>query len=303
MNGPVVILAGGTGGAKLAAGMQDVIGDRLTVIANTGDDIVIHGGHVSPDPDLCVFWLAGRIDARGWGLEGDSFEAMAELRGAGEEVWFDLGDEDLALCRARGARLAAGERLTTCLLDQGRSYGTSATVLPMSDDPVRTVIVSGKRRIGLQEFLIRERGASPIDHVEYEGSASATATTEVLAAIAGAGLIVIGPSNPVLSIGPILAVGAIADAIARSPAPVVAVSPIVGGRVLKGPTAACMEAIGLPATGSGVATHYGQLLDALVSDEPVDREMPTLICPTDLGDSRSRRTVAEAVLGFAATLR
>ncbi len=108
MNGPVVILAGGTGGAKLAAGMQDVIGDRLTVIANTGDDIVIHGGHVSPDPDLCVFWLAGRIDARGWGLEGDSFEAMAELRGAGEEVWFDLGDEDLALCRARGARLAAG---------------------------------------------------------------------------------------------------------------------------------------------------------------------------------------------------
>lgn len=299
----VVILAGGTGGAKLAAGLHDLLGAGLTVIANTGDDVVIHGGHVSPDPDLCVFWLAGRIDERGWGLAGDTFTAMDALRATGEDVWFALGDEDLALCRERATALAGGERLTSCLLRQGRDFGLAGRVLPMSDDPVRTAIVSGDRTIGLQEFLIREQGRAPIDEVRYEGAAAAVPTPEVLAAIAGAEVIVIGPSNPVLSIGPILAVPGLRAALEAAAAPVVAVSPIVGGAVLKGPTAACLAAVGAPATGSGVASLYGPLLDGFVSDEPVTAPMPALVVPTELSDPASRARVGAAILDFAEGLR
>jgi len=304
MNDHVVVLAGGTGGAKLARGLADLCGARLTVIANTGDDVAVHGGHVSPDPDLCTFWLADVIDARGWGLEGDSFTAMDELRAQGEEIWFNLGDRDLQICRDRAAALAAGARLTDCLLALGREYGLAPRVLPMCDEPVGTTIVSGDRALGLQEFLIRERGAAPISDVQFTGAERAKCTQEVFEAIEQAGVIVIGPSNPVISIGPILAVPGLRDALAGAAAPVVAVSPIVGGEVLKGPTAACLAWAGQPVNASGIASHYGALLDGLLSDEPdPDVTVPHATCDTDLSTPDARRAVAAAVLAFAAELR
>ena len=236
MSGPVVLLAGGTGGAKLARGLLDVVGAELTVIANTGDDIEIHGGHVSPDPDLVTFWLADRIDERGWGLRDDTFTVMEAMRALGENVWFNLGDRDLGLCLARARRLAAGESLTEIADDVRMALGVPATVLPMSDDPVRTWIKVRGRWGPVQEFMIRDRAAGPIADVEFRGAAGAAPTQEALAAIAGAEAVIVGPSNPVISIGPILALPGMHAALRSCPGPVVAVSPLVGGRSLKGPT-------------------------------------------------------------------
>ncbi len=265
----MVVLAGGTGGAKLARGMMDVVrGGRLTVIANTGDDIEIYGAHVSPDPDLISFWLADRIDARGWGLEADTFNVMSGLRELGEQIWFNLGDRDLAIGIQRADALADGERLTTVQSAIGRRLGIEAQVLPMSDEPVRTRVLADGQWFSLQEFLIQGRGEGEIQDIQFRGADAAAPTAEVIAALAGAAAIVIGPSNPVLSIGPILAVPGLREAILRSPAPVVAVSPLVGGSVLKGPTAACMRWAGVPVSAVGLAELYGELLDGLISDEP-----------------------------------
>ena len=161
----VVVLAGGTGGAKLARGMADVVNDGLTVVANTGDDIEIHGGYVSPDPDLVTFWLADRIDERGWGLRGDTFEVMGGLRDLGEESWFNLGDRDLALCVRRARRLAEGARLTEAIDEARHAYGVAARVLPASDDPVRTRVRAAGRWWPFQEFMIRHRAQGPVEGV------------------------------------------------------------------------------------------------------------------------------------------
>jgi len=265
----VALLSGGTGGAKLARGLYDLLGDGLAVIANTGDDIEIYGAHVSPDPDLISFWLAGRIDERGWGLAGDTFSAMAMLRELGRETWFQLGDGDLALCLERRRLLEAGLTLSEAHAALTRALGVSAAVIPMSDEPVRTRIASGGRSLSLHEFLIGERAAAPIDGVSFEGAAVAAGAPAALAALAAADAIVIGPSNPILSIGPILAVAPLRAAIEAAAAPVVAVSPFVAGDVLKGPTAACLAWAGRSADASGVAAHYGSLIDAFIADEPV----------------------------------
>jgi LPPG:FO 2-phospho-L-lactate transferase len=301
MPGPVVVLAGGTGGAKLARGLLDVVGDELVVIANTGDDIEIHRGHVSPDPDLVTFWLADQIDERGWGLRGDTFEVMAGLRELGEDVWFQLGDRDLAFCLRRAARLAEGARLTETLDEHRRALGVPARVLVASDDPVRTQVRAGGRWHGFQEFMIRERAAGPVEDVEFRGAGQARPAPEALAAIAAARVVIVGPSNPVISIGPILAVPGIRDAIAATAAPVVAVSPLVGGQVLKGPTDAFLAWAGHELTSDGVADAYDGLLDGIVADERADG-LPTLETDVRLGDPEARRRVAGEVLAFAAAL-
>jgi len=221
---PVVVLAGGTGGAKLARGLQDEVGADLVVVANTGDDIEIHGGYVSPDPDLVTFWLADRIDARGWGLLDDSFAVMDGLRELGDEVWFNLGDRDLALCVRRARRLAEGARLTVAVDEARRAMGVAGRVLPMSDDPVRTFVRAAGRWWPFQEFMIRHRGEGPVEGVELRGTDEARPTPEVLDAIASARAIVVGPSNPVISIGPILALAGMREALRDCRAPVVAVT-------------------------------------------------------------------------------
>jgi LPPG:FO 2-phospho-L-lactate transferase len=298
---PVVVLAGGTGGAKLARGMLDVVGADLVVVANTGDDVEIHGGHVSPDPDLVAYWLADRIDARGWGLAGDTFGVMEGLRELGVEVWFNLGDRDLAVCLRRAERLREGARLTEVLAELTDALGVRARVLPMSDDPVRTRVRARGTWHPFQEFMIRERAQGPVEGVELDGVAEAAPAPEVLAALARARAIVIGPSNPVISIGPILAVPGLREALESSPAPVVAVSPLVGGEVLKGPTAALMAWAGRELSPAGVAATYEGLLDGLVADEPVPG-LPTLQVDVNMPDAAARARLAEATLTFAGGL-
>jgi LPPG:FO 2-phospho-L-lactate transferase len=299
---PVVVLAGGTGAAKLARGLLDVVGSELVVVANTGDDVEIYGAHVSPDPDLITFWLADRIDARGWGLAGDTFAVMDGLRELGEEVWFNLGDRDLALGVRRAQRLAAGGRLTEAQLEIAAALGVGATVLPMCDQPVRTRVLAGDRWWPLQEFMIRRRGEGPIGDVDFRHARAASPTPEVLDALRRARAIVIGPSNPVISIGPILAVPGIAEAIRDSPAPVVAVSPLVGGAVLKGPTAECLAWAGHPLDSDGIAAVYDGLIDGLVADARAST-VATLEAEVLLDTPEHRRAVAQNTLTFAAGLR
>ncbi|MDQ6807423.1 MAG: 2-phospho-L-lactate transferase [Actinomycetota bacterium] len=297
----VVVLAGGTGGAKLARGMLDVVGEDLVVIANTADDIEIYGAYVSPDPDLVTFWLADRIDERGWGLEGDTFAVMDGLRAIGVEVWFDLGDRDLAIGLERARRLDDGERLTEAHAAIATALGVRARVLPMSDQPVRTWVRAHGRVWPFQEFMIRGAGQGPIEDVDLRGVRSAAPSDEVLAAIAGAEAIVIGPSNPIVSIGPILALPGLRDALAAGPAPVVAVSPLVGGAVLKGPTKEFMTARELPLDADGVAIAYEGVIDGLVADERTDR-VPVLETDVLMADGGGRRRLAEEALRFAQAL-
>jgi LPPG:FO 2-phospho-L-lactate transferase len=297
----IVVLAGGTGGAKLARGMLDVVGDELTVVANTADDIEIYNAHVSPDPDLCAYWLADRIDARGWGLRDDSFHAMDQLRELGVEVWFNLGDRDLAIGLRRAERVAEGATLTEAIAELTAALGLRARVLPMTDAPVRTRVLHHGRWLAFQEFMIRERAEGPIDGFELAGLEAARPTEAVLAAVAGARAIVVGPSNPIASVRPILDLPGMAAALRAAPAPVVAVSPIVGGRVLKGPTAAFMAWAGLTLDAAGVAAAYDGVPAGMVADEDVEG-LPTLVTDTRMDDPPSRARLAQATLEFAEEL-
>ena len=297
----VVVLAGGTGGAKLARGMLDVVGEELVVVANTADDVEAYGAYVCPDPDLCAFWLADRIDERGWGLRGDTFHAMDQLRELGVDVWFNLGDRDLAIGLRRAQRLTEGATLTQAIAELTMALGLSARVLPMADQPVRTRVLARGRWLPFQEFMIRERGEGPVDGVELQGIEAARAPAAVLDAMAGARAIILGPSNPVISVRTILEVPGVSDAVRAAAAPVVAVSPVVGGQVLKGPTAAFMAWAGLPVSAAGTARAYDGLLDGMVADEPFE-DLPALQTDTRMDDPDARRRLAEDVLRFAEAL-
>jgi LPPG:FO 2-phospho-L-lactate transferase len=300
--GDVVVLTGGSGGAKLVRGMADVVGpERLAAVANTGDDIEIYGAFVSPDPDLVSFWLADTIDERGWGVRNDTFEVMDALRSLGVEVWFNLGDRDLAWCLERARLTAEGFSPTAALERLNTAIRVRARVLPMSDDPVRTWVRAGAGWRPFQEFMIRDRAAGAVEGLEFRGAEQAAPSEQVLAAIAAARAIVIGPSNPLASIAPILAVPGIREALLAAGAPVVAVSPIVGGEVLKGPTASFMAFAALDCSARGVAEFYGSLLDGIVADTDVEG-VATLQTDIRLDDERARASVAEQTLAFAEAL-
>jgi LPPG:FO 2-phospho-L-lactate transferase len=303
----VALLAGGSGGAKLAEGMQQVVGEELTVIANTGDDCEAHGLYVSPDPDLVTYWLAGAIDEeRGWGIRDDTFTVHERLELLGAPGWFQLSDRDLATCLYRTQFLAAGGTLAAAQAQIGRAIGARATVVPMTEQRVRTRVRTAAGWRELQEWLIVEHFETPLEEIALEGIEDAKGCPEALAAIADADLIVIGPSNPVISIGPILSVVAIREALFAADAPVVAVNPLVGGRSLKGPTELCMAAVGRPCTTAGVASLYEGLLDVIVTDpddpEPPPPDLGVFTCPTRMDDAESRRALAERVLELGATL-
>lgn len=299
----MVVLAGGTGGAKLARGMLDVVGaDELVVVANTGDDLEIYGAYVSPDPDLVTFWLADVIDERGWGLKGDTFAVMDGLRELGVDIWFNLGDRDLAIAIERARALNEGARLTEAHARLCAALGVRARVLPMSDQPVRTRVMADGGWHSLQEFLIRRRGEGPIQDVDFRHRRAARPTPEVLEAIAGARAIVIGPSNPIISIGPILALPGLTDALAASPAAVVAVSPLVDGRVLKGPTEAFLRWARRSVSSGGIAEIYAGIVDGLVADERT-RALPVLETSVLMDDADARKRVGHETLQFALGLR
>jgi LPPG:FO 2-phospho-L-lactate transferase len=297
----VVVLAGGTGGAKLARGMLDVLGpDELVVVANSGDDSEHYGVHVSPDPDLIAYWLADLIDERGWGIEGDTWTEMDRRRAAGEEIWFNLGDRDLEFCRLRSELMAAGARQTQAHAAVVDALGIPARVLPMCDEPVRTWVQAHGTWHPFQNFMINLRGAEP-EAVELRGIENAQMTTEVSESIAGAEAIVIGPSNPVISIGPILEVPGMREAIAAARAPVVAVSPFVHGEVLKGPTDAFCQMSGLGSGTPAVEKAYAGVIDGVVTDAPGN--LPALETDVLMDTPESRRRVAAAALDFTRALR
>ena len=306
----IVLLSGGTGGAKLARGMLDALGpDRLAVVANTGDDIAAFGLHVSPDPDLITYWLAGEIDEeRGWGVEGETFEVFDRLVQLGGAEWFRLGDRDLATCMLRTEMLHEGMRLTEIAQALGRAHGVEADVLPMCDEPVQTYVRTEGEWRHFQEYLILQHSEPPLEGVEFRGAEEARVTPEVLEAIAQAEAVVIGPSNPIASIGPMLAVPGMREALADTDAPVVAVSPLVGGRSLKGPTEAFLSWAGHPVDDGGIAACYAGIAAGMV----VDRGTPSgpastmgiVLRQTDtlMPDGEARARLANEVIEFALSL-
>jgi LPPG:FO 2-phospho-L-lactate transferase len=258
---------------------------------------------VSPDPDLVTFWLADRIDDRGWGLRDDTWNVMDGLAEIGAEAWFRLGDRDLAIGNERRRRLEDGERLTDVHGAIVAALGVASRVLPMADAPVRTRVRARDTWFSFQEFMVGQRAEGPVQDVEFAGVLDAMVTPEALAAIAHARAIVIGPSNPVISIGPILAVPGMRDALRAARAPVVAVSPIVGGEVVKGPTAAFLAWADASCDAAGVARMYLGLIDGLVADEKAPGSgVPVHVTDTLMADAQARERLASETLRFAEAL-
>jgi LPPG:FO 2-phospho-L-lactate transferase len=267
----VVELAGGVGGAKLAEGLAAHLGADLTVVVNTGDDLELHGLAVWPDHDTVAYTLAGLDDEeRGWGLRDETWTVMDGLAALGDDPWFRLGDRDLATHVWRSDRLRAGVRPTEVALGLRAGFGFAPTILPMSDTPVRTEVRTDDGWLEFQEYFVHRHQAPDVHEVRFRGIEAARATPEVLAALAAAGLIIIAPSNPVVSIGPILAVSgvraALDDARGRG-VRIVAVSGIIGGQALKGPADRMLVSLGHESSAAGVARWYGDLITDLVIDD------------------------------------
>jgi LPPG:FO 2-phospho-L-lactate transferase len=261
----------------------------------------MYGVHVSPDPDLVTYWLADEIDERGYGIRGDTWEVMAALERAGQPTWFRLGDRDLAMCLIRTRLLRQARRLTDAHAAVVAAMDVEARVLPMCDEPVQTFVKARGSWLPFQEFMILERAEPPVEAVELRGIESARPTAEVLAVLAEAETIVIGPSNPVISIGPVLALPGMREAVAGSAAPVVAVSPFLGGRAIKGPTDEFCRLAGIELSASGVASAYRGLVDGVVGDEEAEGAA-SLVLDTLMDSQEDRARVAARTLDFARSL-
>jgi LPPG:FO 2-phospho-L-lactate transferase len=264
-----VALSGGIGGAKLSLGLAHLLGDRLTVIANTGDDFEHLGLYVSPDVDTTLYTLGGVANPEtGWGRRDETWSFMEATAALGGPTWFKLGDRDLAVHVERTRCLRAGETLTSTTKHFAKQLGIAARVLPMADSPVRTILDCEAGTLAFQEYFVRDQCRPVVRAIGYEGAERAHVTAAVKATLAERTLagIIICPSNPWLSIDPILAVPGMRKALKASSAPIIAVSPIVGGRALKGPTAKIMTELGLRPDVASIAAHYGDLLDGMVVD-------------------------------------
>jgi LPPG:FO 2-phospho-L-lactate transferase len=274
----VVTLAGGTGAAKLLRGLVAHVGQRdLTVIGNTGDDTEVWGLHVSPDLDTAAYALAGLLDVeRGWGLAGETFECLRGMANHGADTWFNLGDRDLATHLTRTRALREGQPLSRVTARIAADLGVGVRIIPMSDDPVRTMIRTPNGRLTFQEYFVREKALVDVAGVDYDGAPAARPAPGVVDAIHGAELVVVCPSNPVTSVGPILAVPGIVAELAATAAPVVAVSPIVGGAAVSGPAAALMRMRGLPVSPLGIARAYAPWLRRLLIDRRDEASAPEL---------------------------
>jgi len=270
----VLALAGGVGGAKLAAGLQAVLtpGD-LSVVVNTADDFDLWGLRVCPDLDTVMYTLAGLANKEtGWGVADESFGALAMISAYGEDAWFKLGDRDLATHILRTQRLRAGTRLTEVTAGLAAALGVQSTLLPMCDEPVATVLKTPEGLLDFQEYFVRRSQRDEVLGVELHGIEDARVPAEVGRVISGAEAIIFCPSNPVVSIGPILAVPGMRDALSASPAPKVAVSPIVGGRALKGPADRMLQSLGHEVSATGVARMYEGSIDGFVVDRADEEE-------------------------------
>ena len=311
----VVVLCGGFGGAKLAHGLQLALADpsrELTAVVNTADDLEVHGLHVSPDLDTVMYTLAGWANtATGWGVRDETWSASEMLANYGQPTWFRLGDRDLATHVVRTSRLRAGDRLTEVTADLARSLGVPGRLLPMCDDPVRTRLRTPAGWLGFQTYFVERGHADDVLELAFDGLAEARPGAEVLAALASAEVIVLAPSNPFVSLGPILGLAGVVQAMADSGAPVVGVSPIIGGAAVRGPADRMFATLGGEASALGVARHYAERYPGLVQGWLIDRVDAALagaiedlgprvrLAGTLMGDADDRRRVAHEALVLA----
>ena len=306
----VVALAGGVGGAKLADGLAMLLGARLAVVVNTGDDFVHLGLHISPDLDTVMYTLAGIANAQtGWGIAGETWNFMAQVERLGGPGWFRLGDRDLAIHAMRTQRLAEGATLTAVTAELCTALQIAAAIIPMTDAPVRTMIRSGDLELPFQDYFVRRACADPVTSIRYVG-ADAAVPSPALDAIGPVEAIVIAPSNPYLSVDPILAIPAMRQWIASRCAPVVAVSPLIAGAAVKGPAAKIMRELGQPASAAAVAEHYRGLIDGIVIDdadaglraEIADLGIAVRVAPIVMRNGADRAALAGLCLAFARDL-
>jgi LPPG:FO 2-phospho-L-lactate transferase len=307
----VVLLAGGVGGAKIAEGLAANVDRDLTVIVNTGDDLELHGLAVWPDHDTVTYTLAGLDDEiRGWGVRGESWTVMDRLEELGGTEWFRLGDKDLATHIWRTDRLRAGARPTEVALEFAAALGIESRILPMADEPVRTEVRTDEGWLEFQEYFVHRHQEPTVREVRFRGAGSARATPEVIAAIAHADVIVFAPSNPIVSMDPILAVTGIRPALEEARArriPMVAVSGIVGGKALKGPADRMLASLGEEVSALGVARRFARLLshfvldrvDAALESAIRDLGVQTLVTDTIMAGDESRARLAKEILEFA----
>ena len=302
----IVTLTGGVGGAKLVLGLMRICPpEQITAIVNTGDDFRHFGLTISPDIDTLLYTLSGKANAaQGWGREAESWSFMDALKSLGGEDWFLLGDGDLALHVLRSHLLARGETLSAITARFAAAWGLDLTILPMSDDPVATHLNTSEGDMPFQRYFVERRCAPEVRAIRFEGAERAIPAAGVIEAITAPDTraIVIAPSNPWLSVDPILAVPGIREALASARAPVVAVSPIVGGQAVKGPAAKLMQELGLTVTNKSIAAHYADVIDGLLIDERDDAYAVSI--PYDIGDTlmktlEDRERVARAVLTLA----
>jgi LPPG:FO 2-phospho-L-lactate transferase len=304
----ITALAGGVGAARMLRGLVQVVDpSELTAVVNTGDDTVLHGLHISPDLDTVTYTLAGRNDEeRGWGLAGETWTVMAALEDLGGAAWFRLGDRDLATHLYRTQRLADGATLSTVTAELATRMGVGVRLLPMSDDPVRTSLVLAEdgRRVGFQEYFVRLAHAVAVSAVLFEGALEARPAPGVLEALDQAEVVVLCPSNPVVSLGPLLAVPGVASLLRRRRSSVVAVSPIVGGAALKGPADRLLSELGEEPSVVGVARRYADIAGCLVVDEVdaglagavADCGLRCVVAPTVMHGPPEAAALAEVVL-------
>lgn len=304
----IVALAGGVGGAKMAFGLSRVLPpDQLTVIVNTADDFEHLGLQVCPDLDTVMYTLAGLANPEtGWGLAGETWGFMSAIKRLGGPDWFRLGDHDIATHVLRTERLRAGKRLTEVTSELCAALGIRCAVLPMSDDPVRTMVETPDGVLPFQEYFVHLKCEPVVRGFQFEGAATAKPSARALAALAQAEAIVLCPSNPFVSIAPILAVAGLDKAIRTAKAPVVAVSPIIGGAAVKGPAAKMMLELGLDVSVVGIASHYRKLIDGLVLDEADAALAPAVeamgvrgaVMPTMMRNDNDRMRLARATLDW-----
>ena len=305
--GRVVALCGGVGGAKLADGLARVLGEKLVVIVNTADDFDHLGLAISPDIDTVLYTLGGRADKeRGWGRAEESWRFLSALGELGGATWFQLGDLDLALHVLRTQGLRAGRPLTAIVAEVARRFDIRSTILPMSDDPIRTIVETPEGDLAFQRYFVERRCAPEVLGIRFDGADNARASAQVREALEAPGLraIVICPSNPYLSVDPILATPNIRKLVEAATAPVVAVSPIIGGAAVKGPTTKIMRELGAPATSQTIAQHYRGLIDGLIIDEAdaAERDLPGIavkVTRTLMQNDADRDRLAVEALAFA----
>jgi LPPG:FO 2-phospho-L-lactate transferase len=302
----IVALAGGVGAARFLDGLVRVIPPKeVFVIGNTGDDAEIHGLHISPDLDTVVYTLAGLANpVHGWGLRGDTFQNLAALGRLGAETWFQLGDRDLATHIFRTERLRAGAKLSDVTREISAALEVKSAIVPMSDDPVRTMVKTGAGLLEFQDYFVRRRARDAVREVRFHGAEKSKPAAGVLDAIARADAVVFCPSNPIISIGPILAVPGIRKALEHRRGPTLAISPIVGGRALKGPAAKMMRGLKMSASALGVARFYRGLVNVFILDKEDQTQaakveslgMRAIVTDTIMSGVSKKKALARVVL-------